>query len=84
MDHLSTSLQMPSRKSFFAWLLTNFALPPLPHCHLQTSGPANVVSQVQTSESLMASSPDRMVDVSTPQISEHVVYPLHPQGQVLL
>jgi hypothetical protein len=27
-----------------AWPLTNFALPPLLHCHLQTSGPADVLS----------------------------------------
>ena len=49
--HLSTSLQMPSRKiSFSAWPLTNFAPPPLSRRHLQTGGPANVLSQFQTSD----------------------------------
>ena len=50
--HLSTSLRMPSRKkSFLARPLTNFAPPPIPCRHLQTCGPANVLSQVQTSDS---------------------------------
>ena len=51
----------PLEKSFLAWPLTNLALPPLP-CHVQTSGPTNVPSKVQTSESPMAPSPDCMVD----------------------
>ena len=45
-------------KSFLAWPLTNFAPPPLPCRHTQTSGPPNVLSKVQTSESPMAPSPD--------------------------
>ena len=69
----------PLEKSFMASPLTNFAPPPLPLCHLQTYDPANVLSQVQTSESPMAPSADCMVDVSTPQISEHVVYPPYAQ-----
>ena len=78
--HQSTSLQMPSRKkSFLAWPLTNFAPPPLPRCHLQNSGPADVLSQVQTNESPMTPGPDCMVGVSIPQISEHLEYPLYAQ-----
>jgi len=34
----------PLEKSFLAWPLTNFTPPPLPRRHLQTCGPANVLS----------------------------------------
>ena len=46
--------ECPMGKSFLAWPLTKFASPPLPRRHLQTSGPANIFSLVQTSESPMA------------------------------
>jgi hypothetical protein len=70
---------MPSRKKLFGVAFNQLCTASLPRCHLQISVPANVLSKVQTSESPMAPISDPVVDVSTPQISENLVYLLYAQ-----
>jgi len=69
----------PLERSFLVWPLTNFAPPHyLVICKLLA--PQMFFHRSKKSESLMAPSLDCMVDVSSLQISEHVVYPLYARS----
>jgi len=76
---MSTHLQLPSRKKKLFW---HGLKPTLHRFHYLIVICKLLVQRTffhRRSESPMVPSPDCMVDVSTPQISEHVVYPLYAQ-----
>ena len=75
---MSTSLQLPSSKKLFGTVLNQLCTASI----TSVSYAKLLVPQMffhMWNESPMAPIPDYMVDVSTPQISERVVYPLYAQ-----